>query len=207
MIKRKIDRNCKIEKKDKSSHPSLKSSFTSWSRECNHRGTGQGRLSDARDCVHWEPQPGSFDLDEQERRQVDPRQARLEQGRPGSSAAAALLSPLLLHQYNHAEAAPFGRRKRVWSPCVGRCEHCYQNQLSWKLVSSQLFVSKYLLEESELEESEPVTPFYYYGNFQIIFFLNRCYFKAVCTEPGDGSAFFLDPIPAVFSLKINNLIK
>ncbi len=37
------------------------------------------------------------------------------------------------------------------------------------------------------------------------FFLNRCYLKAVCTEPGDRSAFFLDPIPAVFSLKINHL--
>jgi hypothetical protein len=207
MIKRKIDRNGKIEKKDKSSHPSLKSSFTSWSRECNHRGTGQGRLSDARDCVHWEPQPGSFDLDEQERRQVDPRQARLEQGRPGSSAAAALLSPLLLHRYNHAEGAPFGRRKRVWSPCVERCEHCYQNQLSWKLVSSQLFVSKYLAGRVGTGRVRTSNTFLLLWEFSNNFFLNRCYFKAVCTEPGDGSAFFLDPIPAVFSLKINNLIK
>jgi len=151
----------------KSSCPSLKSSFTSWSRECSNRGTGQGRLSDARDCVHWEPQPGSFDLDKQERRQVDPRQARLEQGRPGSSAAAALLSPLLLHRYNHAEGAPFGRRKRVWSPCVERCEHCYQNQLSW---FHRSFSSRNTsLEESELEESEPVTPFFIMGIFKSFF--------------------------------------
>jgi len=102
---------------------------------------------------------------------VDPRQARLEQGQPGSSAAAALLSPLfflidttMLRWHISEEGSVSGHRALRDASTVIRIN--YPGNWFHRSFSSR----NTSLEESELEESEPVTPFYYYGNFQIIFF-------------------------------------